>query len=603
MSIKYTGVIKGKWINSQWMQLVKNEIMVLKWAKTSEVYEALKRKDLVEANLRGRALFPILEARKANFNPIERGAKAEAKALKRLDEIMEDYVSVITRYVDGASCSGASPFGSSSNEDEQMYLSDDVAADKYEKVVAHLIELGSFSAEENRLKAQPSIEKAREPIQSNPSREEEEVIQEPPQALENDTDQELVQARISKDREVVEEPVQTLVTQEEEMVKSPAVRTEGSQEKEAEVSQPEVVRSEGEPSKDKEAESSSSSEGEQDQNAQKFKLLPFPNINVANVYENILNPYHSSGNLLERINRAEKELEEEEQDKSDSESEKDEPEQSMQVHTNFSPIQIVAADSQKNSSNEGSSVNGTKLIKSMSTLLSMLQKNVAAMQSNMTKIMKAHTKDKKSLADLVKTHNELELTLKKNMYEEVSNTNFGRFEKKLFSRQSEMMSLERQINLDNQREVMEAMGLIQNHLVEIQGSMRRTDAERLEYVDSIARKFQVEENVKAAEKEQNIITQGEAVRDRRGDGTATSTGSKRMPTNDENPRPTKRGGGRSGGDRGGRSTSDRGGRSAGSNRGGRTGGSGHCGRGLPPFQNLLTGEGMSGEGFTYPIDS
>ncbi|XP_047306258.1 keratin, type I cytoskeletal 9-like [Impatiens glandulifera] len=148
--------------------------------------------------------------------------------------------------------------------------------------------------------------------------------------------------------------------------------------------------------------------------------------------------------------------------------------------------------------------------------------------------------------------------------------------------------------------------------------MRRIDAERLEYVDSIARKFQAEENAKAAKKEQNIITQREAIRDIRGDGTTTGTRSKRMPTNDENPRPTKRGGGRSGGDRGGRSSGDRGGRSGGdhrgrstgdrrsrstsSNRGGRTGGSGRGGRGLPPFQNLLTGEGMSGEGFTYPID-
>ncbi|XP_047314607.1 protein nemuri-like [Impatiens glandulifera] len=133
--------------------------------------------------------------------------------------------------------------------------------------------------------------------------------------------------------------------------------------------------------------------------------------------------------------------------------------------------------------------------------------------------------------------------------------------------------------------------------------MRRTDAERLEYVDSIARKFQAEENAKVdAKKEQNTITQGEVVRDRRGHGVAIGTRSKRMPTNDENPRPTKRGGGRRGGDRGGRSGGDRRDRSSGSGRGGRTGGSGHGGRCLPPFQNLLTGEGVSGEGFTYPID-
>ncbi|XP_047340073.1 glycine-rich RNA-binding protein 8-like [Impatiens glandulifera] len=162
-----------------------------------------------------------------------------------------------------------------------------------------------------------------------------------------------------------------------------------------------------------------------------------------------------------------------------------------------------------------------------------------------------------------------------------------------------MMSLERQINIDHQREVMEGMGLIQNQLVEIQGSMRRTNVERLEYADSIARKFQAEENAKAAEKEMNLITQG----DRRGDGATTGTRSKRRPTNDENPRPTKRGGGRSGGDRGGRSSGgDRGGRSTNSDRGGRNGGSGRGGRGLPSFQNLLTGEGMSGESFTYLID-
>ncbi|XP_047314135.1 keratin, type I cytoskeletal 9-like [Impatiens glandulifera] len=429
-----------------------------------------------------------------------------------------------------------------------MDLSDDVAADKDEQVAAHLIELGSFSAEENQ---------------------------------------------------VIEEPVHDLVTQEEEVVKSPPVRIEGSQEKEAEVSQSEVVRSEGELSKDKEAESSSSSEGEQDKNAQTFKPLSFPNINAANVYENILNPYHSSENLLKRIN---------------------------------SPIQTIEADSQDNSSNEGSihsfavenptgsSADGTRLMKSMSTLLSTLQNNVAMMQYNMTKIMKAQKEEKKNLADLVKNHNELELTLKKKTYAvEVSNTNFGRLEKKLFSRQSEGMSFERQINLDNQREVIEAMGLIQNSLVEIQGSIRRTDAERLEYIDSIARKFQAEENAKAdAEKEQNTITQGNAFRERRGDGVATDTKSKRMPKNDENPRPTKSGGGRSGGDRGGRSSSDRGGRntgdrggrsgsvqggrSTGSDRGGRTGGSSRGGRGLPLFQNLLTGEGMSVEGFTYPID-
>ncbi|XP_047320601.1 keratin, type I cytoskeletal 10-like [Impatiens glandulifera] len=274
----------------------------------------------------------------------------------------------------------------------------------------------------------------------------------------------------------------------------------------------------------------------------------------------------------------EKELEEEDQNKSDGESGEDEPEQSIQVHTNFSPIQTMAAYSQNNSSNEGSSADGIKLMKSMST--TMLQNNVAVMQSNMSKFMEAQKEDKKNFDDLVNTHKELELTLKKNTYEvEDSNTNFGRFEKKLFNRQSEMMSLERQINLDNQREVMEAMGLIQNQLDKIQGIMRRTYAERLEYADSIARKFQAEENAKDdAKKEQNTITQGNDVRDRRGDSVTTGTRSKRMPTNDENPRPTKRGGGQSGGDHGNRRSGDRGGRSSGGDRGGRSSGGDRGGR-------------------------
>ncbi|XP_047339913.1 keratin, type I cytoskeletal 9-like [Impatiens glandulifera] len=179
---------------------------------------------------------------------------------------------------------------------------------------------------------------------------------------------------------------------------------------------------------------------------------------------------------------------------------------------------------------------------------------------------------------------ELDNTLKKNTYEtHVANLNFSKFEKQLFSRQSEMMSLERQINFDNHREVLESMELYKNQLIEIQGT--------------------------AAEREQSRITQGE--RSRRGEGVSTGTRSMRAPTNDENPSSTKRGGGRSGGDRGGRSSSgghggksgnDRGGRSSGDDRGGRTSGSGCGGRALPPFQNLLTDEGISGGDFNYPID-
>ncbi|XP_047306220.1 keratin, type II cytoskeletal 1-like [Impatiens glandulifera] len=397
-----------------------------------------------------------------------------------------------------------------------------------EQVVALLIERGNLSAEEIRLLAQPVIEQDDEPIQENPSlEEEEEIIQEPEQALvtqEENVVEESVQALVTQEEEIVEEHVQTPNINEKEVVKSHVVRTEGSQEKE-------------------------------DQNARTVKPLPFPGINTGNLYENILNPLHSTGNLYERVKRAEEELEEEERNKSRNESKKDESEQSLQVHTQFDPIQSMSAESQDNSSNEGSSVDGTKLLKSMTSLFTSHQKNMVTLGSNM-----------------------------------------------LFSRQSKMMSLERQINLDNHREIMETMELFQNQLVEIQGSMRRTDAERLEYAASIVRKFQAKENAKAdAEKEQTRITQDEP--SRRGDGVSTGTRSKRMSVGDENPRPTKRGGGRSnGGDRGGRSGSGRGGRTSGGDRGVRSGGSKRGGGALPPFQNLLTSEGMSSGGFTYPID-
>ncbi|XP_047314057.1 keratin, type II cytoskeletal 1-like [Impatiens glandulifera] len=270
----------------------------------------------------------------------------------------------------------------------------------------------------------------------------------------------------------------------------------------------------------------------------------------------------------------------------------------------------MAAELQDDSSNEGSSADGTKLLKSMTSLLSSLQTNVMAMGSHVVNILKTQKEERKEVAECVKILKELDNTLKKNTYEtHVANLNFSKFEKQLFSRQSEMMSLERQINFDNHREVLESMELYKNQLIEIQGSLRRTEGERLEYADSIARMFQEKENAKAvAEREQSRITQGEP--SRRGDGVSTGTRSKRAPTNDENPRPTKRGGGRSGGDRGGRcsgggrggqSGNDRGGRSSGGDRGGRTSGRGRGGRALPSFQNLLTGEGISGGGFNYPI--
>ncbi|XP_047309903.1 keratin, type II cytoskeletal 1-like [Impatiens glandulifera] len=151
------------------------------------------------------------------------------------------------------------------------------------------------------------------------------------------------------------------------------------------------------------------------------------------------------------------------------------------------------------------------------------------------------------------------------------------------------------------------MELYKDQLIETQGCLRRTNGERLDYADSIARKFQEKENAKVpAEREQSRITQGEP--SRRGYGVSTGTRSKRAPTNDENPRPTKRGGGRSGGNRGGRSNSggrdgqsgyDQGGRANGGDRSGRSSGSGRGGRTLPPFRNLLIGQEMKGEGMSY----
>ncbi|XP_047314329.1 polyribonucleotide nucleotidyltransferase-like [Impatiens glandulifera] len=138
-------------------------------------------------------------------------------------------------------------------------------------------------------------------------------------------------------------------------------------------------------------------------------------------------------------------------------------------------------------------------------------------------------------------------------------------------------------------------------MVEIQVCLRRTDGERHEFVDSIARKFQAKENAKAdADRDQPRITKGES--SRRSDDVSTGTRSRRAPSNDENPRPTKRGGGRSSGDRGGRSSGggrgrqfgfDQRGRASGGDRGGRSSGSGRGSRILPQFLNMLSGQDMS----------
>ncbi|XP_047320539.1 uncharacterized protein LOC124924563 [Impatiens glandulifera] len=114
-------------------------------------------------------------------------------------------------------------------------------------------------------------------------------------------------------------------------------------------------------------------------------------------------------------------------------------------------------------------------------------------------------------------------------------------------------------------------------------------------------KFQAKENAKAdADRDQPRITQGES--SRRSDGVSTGTRSRRAPSNDENPRTTKRGRGRSGGDRGGRisggglgrqSGFDQRGHASDGDRGDRPSGSGRGGRSLPPFLNMLTGQDMS----------
>ncbi|XP_047326565.1 keratin, type I cytoskeletal 10-like [Impatiens glandulifera] len=252
--------------------------------------------------------------------------------------------------------------------------------------------------------------------------------------------------------------------------------------------------------------------------------------------------------VISPIVRTEEAQEKEAENEAGNVAEKDQPEKSMQIHTHFEPIQSMAAESQENSSNEESSAEGIKLLKSMTSMLSSLQKNVVSMGSNMIKALNTQKEERKEFSEVVKVLTELDNTLKKNT-------------------------------------------LMKNQMVEIQGCLRRTNGERLEFADSIARKFQEKENAKAdAERDQPRITQGES--SRRSDGVSTDTRSRRAPNNDENPRTTKRGGGRSGGDRGGRSSGggrgrqsgfDQRGRASGGDRGGRSSGSGRDGRSLPLF--------------------
>ncbi|XP_047312616.1 keratin, type I cytoskeletal 9-like [Impatiens glandulifera] len=223
---------------------------------------------------------------------------------------------------------------------------------------------------------------------------------------------------------------------------------------------------------------------------------------------------------------------------------------------------------------------------------------MAVMESNMMKIMKNQTSNKKEFADLLKTHNEMEQTLKKNTYEvRIVNKSYSKFEKNFFKRQSELLDCKKENNVEMHNEVMDGISLIRDQMVEIQGNIRRADAERLEQADSFARNIQDEKDVKAAaEKEKNFITQGEDNNGRRGGGVSTGTRSKRNSTGDNSDRPIKKGGGRSG-DRGGRSIGGRNG-----DLGGRSGGTGRGGHSLPHFHKLLTSEEISGQGFTYPID-
>ncbi|XP_047337815.1 uncharacterized protein LOC124941515 [Impatiens glandulifera] len=213
----------------------------------------------------------------------------------------------------------------------------------------------------------------------------------------------------------------------------------------------------------------------------------------------------------------------------------------------------MTAESEDISSNEESSAEGNKMLKSMKFVLSSLQRN-------MIKAMNTKEEERKGFGEIIKVLTELDKTLKKNTYEtHVSNINFSKFEKKLFNRQTELLDIERQFNDEGHKETLEEFSLVKNQMVEIQG------------------KFQGKENAKAnAEKDHPRTTQGKS--SKRSDGVSTGTRSRRAPSIDDNPRPTKRVVGRKGGDRGGRSNGggrsrlsgvDQGGRASGGDRGGR----------------------------------
>ncbi|XP_047339804.1 keratin, type II cytoskeletal 1-like [Impatiens glandulifera] len=260
--------------------------------------------------------------------------------------------------------------------------------------------------------------------------------------------------------------------------------------------------------------------------------------------------------------REEEEIAEEERDEAAKKAEMNQPEQSLQIHTNFEPIQSMAAESGGNSSNEGTSVGGNKMLTFMSSVLSSLQKS-------MIKSLNNQEEERKDFAEILKVLKELDNTLKKNT----------------------------QINDERHKETIEEFSLVKNQMVEILGCLSRNDNERQEFADSIARKFQAKEDAEDnAECAQPRPAQGES--SRRNDGVSTDTKSRRAPSTDDNPRPTKRGGGRSGNDCGGRSGGgrgrlvnvDQGGRANGGERGGRSSGGSRGGRGYPPYLNMLPGK-------------
>ncbi|XP_047309833.1 uncharacterized transmembrane protein DDB_G0289901-like [Impatiens glandulifera] len=196
----------------------------------------------------------------------------------------------------------------------------------------------------------------------------------------------------------------------------------------------------------------------------------------------------------------------------------------------------MAAESEEVSSHEGRSAGGDKMLKSMRSMLS-------SMQKTMCQSMISREEDRK----------------------------------KSFNHQTELFDIERHINDERHKENLDEFALVKNQLVEMQGCMRRNDNERQAFAKNLDRKFQAKEDALGnAESSQPRPVQGES--SRRNDGVATGTRSRRAPSSDDNPRPTKRGGGRNGSERGGRnvggrsglSNVDQGGRGSVAERGGRS---------------------------------